>query len=75
MQRQRPPSEPEIKRMQAFTRYVVAGSLFFMVVILLGCYACMPNYPHDNPIEETIEDIIKQKYGLDLDLSPGSMET
>jgi hypothetical protein len=31
-------------------------------------------YPEDNAVEEKIEDWLKQKLGIDIDLSPNSPE-
>lgn len=51
-------------------------SLIFSVIILGACGTFFwKNYPQDNFVEELIEDMIKEKSGLDLDLSPNSKET
>ena len=50
--------------------------LLLTVVMLLACTSFLwNNYPDDNLIEEMIEGMIKEKTGLDLDLSPHSEES
>ncbi len=41
---------------------------------LSGCTWWEKHYRHDNIVEEIIEDIIEQKTGLDLDLTPTTPE-
>jgi len=62
------------------SRYV----LFFMLGLLslgtvwftscTGVIGIVKKYPQDNIVEEIVEEIIEQKTGLDLDLSPMSEE-
>lgn len=54
-------------------------AMFILCVffLLTGCSKLMwwvKEYPSDNFVEEAIEDIIKDKTGLDVDLSPFSEE-
>lgn len=46
---------------------LVGGIIFFMSTL-------MKSYPHDNAIEERVEQVIKDQSGVDLDLSPYSPE-
>jgi len=41
-----------------------------------GCERIYTKYdiPSDNPLEEEVEEIIYQKIGIDIDLSPSSHE-
>ena len=43
------------------------GFIFFMSTL-------MKSYPHDNAIEERVEQVIQDQSGLDVDLSPYSPE-
>lgn len=45
------------------------------LLMLCGCsHPWWKNYPEDNIVEEIVEDVIKQEWQLDLDLSPNSPE-
>lgn len=45
--------------------------LVVSVIIFLAYHTFLwKNYPKDNVVEELIEDMIKEKSGLDIDLSP-----
>ena len=50
-------------------------------LILIGafCFGVLikkywTSYPHDNPVEEIVEEVIKHKTGMDIDLTPDSLE-
>lgn len=45
-----------------------------LLILLFSCDSWDENYPADNPVEEIAEQIIFQKTGLDLDLSPNTPE-
>jgi len=54
--------------------FLVVG-LIITVIMVSACGTYFwKNYPQDNVIEEAVEDIIKHKTGLDLDLTPHSKE-
>lgn len=51
----------------------------FLLIGLCGVTGCIlwdttREYPYDNFIEERIEDILRNKYPWDLDLTPDSSE-
>ena len=48
---------------------IVAGLSIFVYYV-----ASFDRYPQDNPIEEVLEETIKQETGADVDLSPDSEE-
>ena len=51
---------------------IVMAMIAFL--LLSSCSALQKYYPQDNLFEEITEEVILQKTGLDLDLSPGSAE-
>lgn len=55
------------------SRYTIMFCIGFTVSALAILPSC-DKIPHDSPIEEMTEELIKQKTGLDLDLTPGSKE-
>lgn len=56
-------------------KVMVIGIVLMVVVVCVGCnQAWWSWYPQDNLLEETVEEVIEQKTGLDLDLSPTSSE-
>lgn len=49
------------------------------IVVIAGCSGCAYfekkiGLPEDNIIEESVESVIQQETGLDIDLTPGSPE-
>lgn len=44
-----------------------------MILLLIGC-SLFDSYAHDNAVEEIIEEVVKQQTGLDIDLTPTSIE-
>lgn len=54
------------------------GGLLVLIVIVslcvVGGIASTFFLGHDNPVEETAEDIIKEKTGVDVDLTPSTPE-
>jgi len=50
---------------------IVAGALFTGVTVKYF----WPNYPDDNPVEEFAEKIIKDKTGMEVDITPFSQES
>lgn len=56
-------------------RLIFVLSLVVAAIFLLACSAFVwKNIPHDTILEEVIEGVIKEKSGLDLDLTPSSPE-
>ncbi len=57
-------------------RYGVFFALGGIVIALTWMHSCslMKDYPDDNFAEELIEDIILDKVGLSIDLSPNTPE-
>lgn len=55
------------------------GGLIVLIVIVsicvVGGVASTFFWGNDNPIEETAEEIIKEKTGMDVDLTPSTPET
>lgn len=51
-------------------------SLSLILFFGLCLYSCnsLKNYPQDNFVEEIVEDVIEEKTGLDIDLSPFTPE-
>ncbi len=49
-------------------KWMVAFFIFCLLCMIGGCSSCF--LEHDNPIEEMAEQIIFDKYGIPLDLSP-----
>ena len=51
---------------------------FIMIVGIVGGFLTLHSscskYPHDNVIEEFVEDNIENEIGLDIDLTPSSPE-
>ena len=54
--------------------FIVAGIIGISMAITAGVKHFWPKYPHDNVVEETAENIIKAKTGIDIDLTPESPE-
>lgn len=48
--------------------------LLFIFFFVHGCASLWRSYPQDNVVEEIAEEVIKQKTGLNLDLTPFSPE-
>jgi len=52
---------------------IISASLIGIMFLFAGC-ELVKKYPQDNIIEEIAEEIIEQKTGLDIDLTPFSKE-
>jgi len=52
----------------AFVVLIVGIALFFFSCITFK------NIPHDSILEEIVEEVIKKQTGLDIDLTPSSLE-
>ena len=61
-------------------RYLICFCLGFGLLGILLLSSCssiktaMKNYPQDNIIEESLEEVIESQTGFDIDLSPFSEE-
>lgn len=40
-----------------------------MLIWMVGCQLVKNNYPDDNPVEESIEDVIENKTGINVDFT------
>lgn len=52
---------------------ILCGMLFCLLMSILSmCTSCsiMNHYKDDNDVEEFLEDVIKDKTGVDIDISP-----
>jgi hypothetical protein len=50
---------------------VVSIIAIFVLAALIYCLAIWTKwYPDDNPIEQAVEEVIKDETGIDVDLSP-----
>lgn len=50
--------------------------LFISVLMISSCSIFKDGkYQNDNVAEESLEEMIKEEYGIDLDLTPGSVES
>ena len=55
--------------------YALWGILIvFLIAIVSVIKRCWSGYEADNPVEEAVEEVIKEKTGIDIDLTPGSSE-
>lgn len=57
--------------------FVLKMGLVLLAAVAVGIYflsMTSKNYPHDNAMEEFIEQIIEKKIGVDFDLSPETPE-
>ena len=45
-----------------------------LLLTISGCSKIWKDYPQDNIAEEVLEEVIEQKTGLDIDLSPETKE-
>ena len=50
------------------------GLLFFVVLMSTVYFFYNPDAQQDSPVEEIVEEVIKELTGQDVDLSPGSKE-
>ncbi len=63
------------EKIPKMVKFWFGAVLLTLAAIILGYTALMwKNYPHDNIIEEIVEEVIQQKTGLDIDLTPMSPE-
>lgn len=44
------------------------------LIIAMLVYKNWPSLPQDNPVEEFIEEILQEKTGISIDISPDSKE-
>lgn len=51
--------------------YIIVLGLTIAILLLKNYW---PSYKDDNMVEEKIEDVIKDKTGIDADLTPNSPE-
>ena len=66
--------------MDALKAFALDNILWFLLIpTSIGLFALLkhyfPNMKDDGPVEEAIEEVIKEKTGLDIDLTPGSPTT
>ena len=60
--------------------YDLTFGLYIILIVCSGCAIAMGNYmfdefwPDDNAAEEYVEERIKDKTGIDVDLTPNSEE-
>ena len=53
-----------------------AGTTIIVILVVAGAIGYFSSrwLGHDNPVEETAEEVIEQHTGIDIDLSPGSAD-
>lgn len=61
---------------QSIFEVFMYGFWMIILICLLSCESIDKKFgiPQDNPAEEVVEEVIKQKTGLDIDLTPTSPE-
>ena len=64
----------ELTYMHKFLGSVLCILSIGMTLMTLSACGMFKNYPQDNIIEEAVEEAIKIHMGVDLDLSPESVE-
>jgi len=70
------------KKLDTYDSQKIITAAFFLAmalialftVIIVGCHFIGLDIPEDSPPEELLEEIIKERYDIDLDLSPLSPE-
>lgn len=63
--------------METMKTFILANIIWFIAIpVLILAFAAAkhfwPSLPDDSPVEEAIEQVIQDKTGVDVDLTPGS---
>jgi hypothetical protein len=66
----KPAEKSSMKQIGIYSLLLLGG---FLIGLIIGSCGVL-KYEEDNPLEEKIEEVIKEKTDVDLDLSPFSDE-
>lgn len=62
------------KRITMWAKITAIMAILVGSLVIIGCDRFCKDYPDDNIIENLLEDIIKSETGLEIDLTPESIE-